>query len=180
MRAHTAGKARGRYICPIARCIVTLGLTGAQLTEPMRIVVETWPPEDRRGLGPDRELSPWERSYLANAGDRVFGPGCVVGKDLVKANPRRWTRVRLAPDPDSDPATWVVNEPLEYQKCAGCADQVPVIPDTVMPEPWQPRRRRYYPGRSGRRSRPADTNPGPHPAGTVACDQCDPRKRSEP
>jgi hypothetical protein len=171
MQAHTAGKAKGRYICPIARCIVTLGLTGVQLDEPMRVVIESYSPEDRQGLGADRELGPWERDYLANAGDRVFGPGCVVVGDLVRDNPRKWTCVRLASAPDADPATWVVNERLSYRQCAACSSRVASTERTVMPEPWSPRR--PYVWRRGGRT--VDTKPGPHPAGTVACRDCDPR-----
>lgn len=77
MRAHTAGKAKGRYICPISQTIVTLGITGIQINQPMRVAIEDH--------GPGRELGSWEREWLAAAEGRMYGPGCVVTEDLDPA-----------------------------------------------------------------------------------------------
>lgn len=199
MQAHTAGRSRGRYICPLypgSRAFV-LGLSSSiQLTEPMRLVYQTgWDTRvnhdredpDRPGFSlreryeraePDR----WEAEQLANAAGRVFGPGCALSVNLLPRDPADMyygkAGNRLIPVPDADPATWFVNEPVKYKKCAACPSKVVASADTRMPEPWSPRRSWYW-AAYGRRARTADTNPGPHPAGTYTCTQCDPRKPAD-
>src|SRR5215469_6629925 len=91
MRAHTAGKAKGRYICPIAGGVATHGLGHTvQLTEPMRLVFVPGWDDDRSEPDPDRPG--WnrrvayhrdtprssEQDYLDRVAGRVLGPGCVV------------------------------------------------------------------------------------------------------
>ena len=58
--AHTAGKAKGRYTCPVSGSLVTLGLTGVQLDQPMRVALIA-----AGGQYHGRELGPRERSWLA-------------------------------------------------------------------------------------------------------------------
>jgi hypothetical protein len=69
MRAHTAGKAKGRYTCPVSGSLVTLGLTGVQLDQPMRVALIA-----AGGRYHGRELGPWERSWLAAGEGKVYGP----------------------------------------------------------------------------------------------------------
>ncbi len=168
MRAHTAGQARGRYLCPISGSLVTLGLTGVQLDEPMRVALIA---EGGRYHG--RELGPWERDWLAAGDGKVYGPGCVVSDRLDPARESPFTpRVTLVPaGPVGEPDTWIVNEKLAYRKCAACPQKVIASDETRMPEPWQPRRAAYWRG-----SRKIATSPGPHPAGSYACRDCDPRR----
>lgn len=174
LRAHTAGRAKGRYICAATGSIVTLGITGVQISEPMRITIEN--PDDTQ-----RSLGPWERRWFGRAEGLVFGPGCVVDRELdpARPNPYRWMRATLEPAPDADPATWVVNEPLQYKKCAGCNSRVAVTGRSLMTEPWSPARAYYWTGRNNRSRRTVDTNPGPHPAGTVSCADCRPGGKKE-
>src|SRR5262249_56166929 len=55
MRAHTAGKAKGRYICPIRGGVFTHGLGGSvQLAEPMRLAFVPGWDDDRYETDPDR------------------------------------------------------------------------------------------------------------------------------
>jgi predicted RNA-binding Zn-ribbon protein involved in translation (DUF1610 family) len=55
MRAHTAGKAKGRYICPIAGGVFTRGLGGSmELTEPMRLVFQRGWDNNQYEPDPDR------------------------------------------------------------------------------------------------------------------------------
>ena len=165
MRGHTAGRAKGRYVCPISGSLVTLGLGGVQLARAMRIAVEN--PDD-----PQRNLGPWEWDYLARANGLVFGPGCVVTGDVDpgRPNPRGWTRTILVPVPDADPATWFVNERLVYKKCRGCGAQVIANDDAnLMATEWVPKRTRYT-GNGWTGTRPVDM--GPHKAGTYGCRAC--------
>jgi hypothetical protein len=168
MRAHTAGKAKGRYICPVSGRLVTLGLTGVQLDQPMRVALVA---EGGRYHG--RELGPWERDWLVGGEGKVYGPGCVVNERLDPAGESPFTpRVALVPaDPAGDAAAWIVNDKLVYRKCAACPRKVVASDDTCMPEPWTPRRAFYW-----RRRHSSPTSPGPHPAGTYACRDCDPRR----
>lgn len=184
MRAHTAGRAKGRYICPISGNVVTLGLSSVvQLDQPMRLAFHPGvaPPYGRQIDDPS-ELGQYTRASWERAKDLVLGPGCVVGYAYQLPKPGEYgyglADIYLTPAPDSDPATWFVNEPVKYKKCAACPSRVVVSDETRMPEPWSPRRSWYW-VRYGRRAETADTNPGPHPAGTFACGQCDPRKVPE-
>src|SRR5487761_1205828 len=55
MRAHTAGRAKGRYICPVNGGVITLGLRYiAQPTEPKRLAFVPGWDDDRREPDPDR------------------------------------------------------------------------------------------------------------------------------
>jgi hypothetical protein len=167
MRAHTAGKAKGRYTCPVSGSLVTLGLTGVQLEEPMRIALIS-----EGGKYHGRELGPWERDWLAATEGKVYGPGCVVTDRLDPVRESPFTpRVTLAPAGSAgDPASWIVNVKLEYRKCAACPAKVVASDATRMTEPWAPRRAEYR-----RHRRYIPTSPGPHPAGSYACPDCDPR-----
>lgn len=197
LRAHTAGKAKGRYLCPITGYVTTLGLRAAtQLTEPMRLVF--MPGWDHVGYEPDPDRPGWNRQIvgwraepsqreqqdLDRAAGRVFGPGCVIGGDYLPRPTHYRDRdgidagVYLVTVPDADPAGWIVNTKLVYRKCAACPKKVPVTERTVMPEPWTPRRESYYAG-SGWSMRRVMIDPGPHSAGTVACHACDPRRSDD-
>jgi hypothetical protein len=173
MRAHTAGKAQGRYRCPVTGWVFTLGLGGSiRLEEPMRLVfVPGW---EAGGHEPDPARPGWtrqvhcqrtepnrqEQEYLARVAGLVLGPGCAVSDDrfLLPGPNDRWhsrAAVRLVPAPDADPATWFVNEKLQYRKCAACPARVVAGDETRMPEAWTPRRAHYW-----RRRENPPTNPG--------------------
>lgn len=190
MRAHTAGKAKGRYICPIAGHICTLGLGSTiQLTEPMRLVFQ--PGWDYYGRDePDPERPGWmrrtryhrgtpegyEQEKLNRAAGRVFGPGCVISDDYsdpyAEGDPHFGrARLILVAVPGADPATWFVNEPVTYKKCAACPRRIPATDANRMSEQWTSGRRH-----SASQRRSGVVNPGPHPAGTYACSDC----RGEP
>jgi hypothetical protein len=191
MRAHTAGQAKGRYSCPVSGQVTTLGMRYAmQIDQPMRLVfIPGW---DNSGREDDPDRPGWlrparfhrdtpdkgEQEKLDRAAGRVFGPGCVFDRDYTAPKPdsarHGQAGVYLVPAPDADPAEWFVNERLEYKRCAGCTSMVAVTERTVMPEPWAPRHAYYY-----RRRQTKETAPGPHPAGTVACQWCDPRQADE-
>jgi hypothetical protein len=143
MRAHTAGKARGRYTCPVTGSLVTLGQTGVQAGLARR----------RRGKGVRPRLR--RQRTPGPAGESPFTPRVA----LVPAG--------LAGNPDS----WVVNDKLTYRKCAACPAKVVASDATRMPGPWTPRRAAY---RKHGRNNPV--SPGPHPAASYACRDCDPRR----
>lgn len=157
LQAATAGKAKGRYTCPITNSLVTLGLGGMQFDKPMRLVATAAVDEFMRT----------EREYLDRAEGKVFGPGCVVDECLPPGGRSHPWKVALIPAPEADPAGWVVNEQLHYKKCKGCGASVVAGAKTRMDRAWVPRRARYARGRATR-----DTAPGPHPAGTYACKEC--------
>jgi hypothetical protein len=175
MRAHTAGRAKGRYLCPVAGEVVTLGLrSAAQLEAPVRLVfiagADALAAGGRRDQ-PDR----YEQEKLRRAGGLVLGPGCVVSSGLEVPQPGSYGHGRagayLVPAPDSSPLDWFVNEPVTYRKCGACPGKVVAGDATRLPGPWAPRRA-FYRARRGN----APTSPGPHPAGTYACPDCDPRR----
>lgn len=168
LQAHTAGKAKGRYVCPVSGSVVTLGLTGVQLTAPMRVALIA-----EGGEYHGRGLGSWEAEWLATGEGKVYGPGCVItiGLDPGRCSPFT-PRVEMLPVEDAgDPAGWIVNEQLTYKKCAACPSKVIADDKTRMSEPWSPCRRYFY-----RRRQRMDTSPGPHPAGSYACRDCDPRR----
>lgn len=188
MRARTAGKAKGRYRCPVTGRVFTLGMRySVQLGQPMRLVfVPGWDNDPRE---PDPERPGWlrpvryqrtepkagEQEYLERAGHLVLGPGCAVERNFAPPAPgdRDHGRagVYLVPALDANPDEWFVNEKLQYRKCAACPARVIAGDETRMPEPWTPRRARYWRPREN-----PPTDPGPHPAGTYACRDCDPRQ----
>lgn len=157
MRAATAGKARGRYTCPVSGKLVTLGLGGVQLDTPMCLIA----------TGPVDEFMRTELRYLERAEGKVFGPGCVVADSLPLGGHGNPWNVALVPAPDADPATWTVNEQLQYKKCKGCGASIVASDSTRMDRDWTPKRAWYR-----RRGATRDTAPGPHPAGTYACKEC--------
>jgi hypothetical protein len=188
MRAHTAGQARGRYRCPVTGWVFTLGMRySIQLDQPRRLVFVPGWDDDRREPDPNRPgwLRPvgyqrtkptaGEQQYLDRAAGRVLGPGCAVEKDFARPGPGEdrygHAGVYLVPAPDEDPAAWFVNEPLAYKKCAACPRKVVASDATRMPDPWRPRRDLYW-----RNRRQIPVIPGPHPAGSYACPDCDPRQ----
>lgn len=159
MQAHTTGKAKGRYTCPVSGQLVTLGLGGMELDQPMRLVATAVIDEFMRT----------ERRYLARSQGRVYGPGCVVDECLSPGGRSHPWKVMLMPAPDADPATWFVNERLTYRKCAACPKKVVASDATRMPGQWTPRRDSYWKGRQK-----IAVTPGPHPAGSYACPDCQP------
>jgi predicted RNA-binding Zn-ribbon protein involved in translation (DUF1610 family) len=187
MRAHTAGKARGRYRCPVSGWVFTLGMRySVRLGQPMRLVfVPGWDTTDRE---PDPDRPGWlrpvrrhraepdrqELEYLERAGHLVLGPGCAVERPFAQPGPDDYFHghagVYLLPAPDADPATWFVNEPLTYKKCAACPKKVVASGAARMPGEWKPRRDAYW-----KHGRNQPVSPGPHPAGSYACPDCDPR-----
>ncbi len=189
--ATTAARSRGHYLCPIGGYIVTLGHTGMRLTEPSEVVwVPGWiptsvpayagAPHPRTHLNtPDQAtdfLLRHKVTYLEAAQGKVFGPGCVVGRDSLDTpgvlESTGMAGVCLRPAPDTDPTTWIVNTKLVYRRCAACGAPTAVLPDTLMPAPWKPARQFVLRGRGrlGRHREPVSA--GPHPAGTVRCADC--------
>jgi len=190
MRAHTAGKAKGRYICPVAGGVFTHGLGGSiELTQPMRLVFQ--PGWDNNWYEPDperplanrpvtyRRTEPdaSEQRYLDRAAGRVFGPGCVISRDFTPSPPSDpWygkAGVYLVPAADADAATWFVNEPVTYKKCAACPAKVIASDENRMDRDWVPARQSYWRG-SGWRLRRIEISQGPHLAGSYACRGCRP------
>ena len=157
MQGATAGNAKGRYICPISGKLVTLGLGGVQLDLPMRLIA----------TGAIDQFMRTERKYLERAEGKVFGPGCVVDECLPPGGRFHPWKVVLIPATDADPATWIVNERLQYKKCKGCGAGIVASDETRMDHEWTPKRAWY-----SRRGVTRDTAPGPHPAGTYACKEC--------
>ena len=136
---------------------MTLGLGGVQLDMPMRLIA----------TGAIDEFMRTERQYLDHAKGKVFGPGCVVDECLPPGGRSHPWKVVLIPAADADPATWIVNEQLQYKKCKGCGASIAASIETWMDHEWTPARARY-----SRRGVTRDTAPGPHTAGTYACKEC--------
>ena len=182
LRAHTAGRAKGRYVCPISGSVVTLGLSSTiQLDQPMRLQFQpgvAWAGLDETPVTDPGQLpaNSYVRELWGRAGGRVFGPGCVIGHDYAPARPGEYqygrADVYLAPAPDADPGTWFVNEPATFRKCAACNKRVVADDTSLMTAEWTPEREWYWAGRNNRSRRAVDTNRGPHPAGTYACQRC--------
>lgn len=185
----TAGTSGGRYLCPIMGCVVTLGQTGVNLDKPNRLVFEpgTELPNSPNAYRRD-EPNKYEQRSLDRVAGRVLGRGCVVSEQndphrfddvpdawRVAHLARAGLRLVEAVDP-GDPADWLVNEPLTYRKCVVCGGRTPDIPDHRVLDQWIPRREYVIRGR-GRYDRHWDSvNKGPHPAGSLACPDCDPRR----
>ena len=187
VRGHTAGRAKGRCLCPISGHVVTAGMRySIQLDEPMRLAFVPGWDDNRREPDPDRpgwtrpvryhRTGPgmYELAALDRAAGRVFGPGCVISRDYRQQRPgRAWdgrAGVYLVPAPAAAPATWFVNERLIYRKCKGCGAQVIANDGTgLMATQWVPRRT-HYRGNGWAGARPV--NMGPHPAGTYGCRAC--------
>lgn len=174
MQAHTGGKSKGRYRCPVTGWVFTLGMRySVQLEQPMRLVfVPGWDNywgERRHRAEPEGQ----ELKYLERAVGLVLGPGCAVDRDFAPPAPDDHhyghAGVYLVPAPDADPATWFVNERLTYRKCAACPKKVVASDATRMPGQWTPRRDSYWKGRQK-----IAVTPGPHPAGSYACPDCQP------
>jgi len=184
----TTGASKGRYHCPIYGCIVTLGLTGRRLDQPHRLVFQPGPdgfvPDPRHREEPTRH----EQAHLDRIAGRVLGTGCVVSADFdphrlddapatFRAEQLARAGLRLVPAADpGDPAGWILNEPLTYRTCVACGGRTPDLPRRRVPEEWTPGRQHVVHGRGryGRRVEPV--NQGPHPAGSLACPDCDPRR----
>jgi hypothetical protein len=193
MRAHTAGKADGRYVCPVTMHICThgLGMT-IQLTEPMRLVfVPGWdhaiepdpdrPGRNRRVVRHRDQAEQHEQDALKRAAGRVFGPGCVISSRYqmpASGEPQHQRAgVYLVPAPRADPVTWFVNEPVTYRKCAACPRRVPATARYRVSHDWSPARGSFWQG-SGRAMRRIEISQGPHPAGSYACPDCHPAELS--
>lgn len=186
----TAGRSRGRYSCPIIGYVVTLGQTGVQLDQPYRLVFQ---PGIELPNSPNAyhrtEPNKYEQQSLDRVAGRVLGTGCVVSEG---SSPHRLNRpdrevlrdhqlaragLRLVPAEDpGDPADWLVNQPLTYRKCVACGGRTPATPDHHMPEVWTPRQQHVWRGRGRAGRHRAEVDQGPHPAGSLACSDCDPRR----
>jgi hypothetical protein len=190
LRAHTAGKAKGRYMCPVAGGVFTHGLgRSVELAEPMRLVFQPGWDNDRSGEDPERpgwnqpvtyhrsEPDAIEQEYLDRAGGRVFGPCCVISRDFTPPRPGDHSHGRagvyLVPAADADPAAWFVNQPVTYKKCAACPAKVIASDENRMDRDWVPARQSYWRG-SGWRLRRVEIGQGPHPVGSYACRDCRP------
>lgn len=171
----TAGQAQGRYLCPIAGCVVTLGLTGAQLQAPMVLVFQP----GLSALGDTRREQPTgqEAEELARVEGKILGPGAVVAGTYLRSGRHRSTAgLTLVPaeDPD-DPAAWLVNEPVAYKACAACGASTLDHPDHRPAARWVPARLERRKGHS-RPTVYVPVDQGPHPAGSLACRHCRPHR----
>ncbi|MGP3951164.1 hypothetical protein [Streptomyces sp. 7N604] len=173
-----AGRGRGRYRCPIEGRVVTLGQTGVQLDRPMRLVWQSG------GFGRWHLTEPGEfdARRLERVAGRVLGPGCVVSDYYApdRARPAGWDKaagLRLvdATEP-GDRTDWLVNEPLVYRRCVACDGRVPDLPEHHVPTEWTPRRTEAMRGRSRHTRTWVPVDQGPHPADSLACPDCDPRR----
>lgn len=192
----TAGRARGRYLDPITGYVITLGLTGYQLEAPHRLVFT--PGAEWRPRGPyycERETShmitdkvsfrgapdKYEQQNLDRVAGRVLGAGCVVSYDVSReelpplaGHGRAGLRLVTAEDP-GEPTEWIVNEPVKYGKCVACGGRTVNVPEAHIPHEWTTDRRYIWRGRGYNRHR-EDVDQGPHPAGSLTCYRCDPRR----
>ncbi|MFD8725621.1 hypothetical protein ACFV2H_48720 [Streptomyces sp. NPDC059629] len=171
---------RGRYLCPVDGFVVTLGQTAVQLDRPM---VLSWQP-GTFGRWHVSEPSELDAQCLQRLAGRILGTGCVVSAhyDPDRDRPKGWTEqagLRLidADDP-GDPTAWLVNERLVYRPCTACTSRIPDLPDHHVPSAWTPRRAWATKGRGQYRRAQVAVDQGPHPAGSLACPDCDPRRRT--
>lgn len=186
LRGITAGTSRGRYLCPIEDVVVTLGQTGWQLDQPYRLAFQPGPGVFGRPYRqePDRH----EQDGLDRVAGRVLGTGAVVdarldpyryddGTEEHRAEMRGLAGLDLQPaDDPGEPGEWLVNEPLTYRTCVACGGRAPDLPANRPEVPWTPRRQRVLRGR-GRAARHLDeVAQGPHPAGSLACPDCNPHR----
>ncbi|MGW3308102.1 hypothetical protein ACWDG9_16130 [Streptomyces sp. NPDC001073] len=120
----TAGRAKGRYLCPIDNCIVTLGLTGVQLDGPHRLVFQPGrlpdgPPGDARSEPDSRE-----QQKLDRVAGCVLGTGSVVDRGYdPTCSYTDFAGLRLELAVNADPVNLIVNEPVSYRRCAACGSQ---------------------------------------------------------
>lgn len=187
----TTGKSNGRYICPVMNHQVTLGLTGSVLERPHKVVFSSgW--EHYRGgkflrVEPDQQ----EKQHLDRIGAHILGPGCVVSNAIhpnkyqldglaeierhIKQDENARAGLKLVAVDDSSPLTWLVNEAVTYRACNACGRQIPDITEYRMPTAWTARHAEARRGRSRTQRHIIEVTAGPHPAGTLACPDCDPR-----
>lgn len=177
----TAGRASGIYLDPITGGVTTAGLTGVGLEQPMRLAF--FPGTD----GPGRRDQPTadERGQLARVAGRVLGVGCIVSNSFdphrfddadegFRAGQLARAGLRLVPvDDPGDPAGWLVNDKIVHRSCAACGARILDLPENRVAAPWRPARDHKWVGhRHLRRQQPV--RQGPHPAGSLACSDCDP------
>jgi hypothetical protein len=179
LQGTAAGRGQGRYLCPVEADVVTLGQTGVALDRPMRLI---WQP-GTLGRHHLPDPSEFDAVRLERVGDRVLGPGCVVSRYLDPDLPRpgAWAEVaglRLVDaEAPGDPNGWIVNEPLVYRACTACGSRTPDLPEHHVPEQWTPRRTYATRGRGRNNRHTVPVGQGPHPADTLACSDCDPRRK---
>jgi hypothetical protein len=171
----TTGRAGGRYLCPLANGVVTLGQTGIRLNRPFRA---EWQP-GYIGRHHIDQPSERDRAALERIAGRLLGKGCVVtsGYDPDRVYQPGWNSgpgIRLVEALDSGhPEAWLVNERLIYRACAACGSRTPDLPGRRPQGPWVPRQREVRKRKEGIFKRvPVDL--GPHPT-SLACYKCDPR-----
>ncbi len=185
--ADSAGPNRGRYLCPITDELVTLGQTGVQLDGDYRLIFQ--PGLIARGT-PHEDLVTEPYSYLREVldrvGDRVLGQHCVVDRDydphLYIHLPADERARRLAgpglrlvlveADAGIEP---IVNARLTYRRCLACDGRVPDLPRHRIGAAWIPHRHSVFRNRGRGRSVHKLVDPGPHPAGSLACGDCAPQ-----
>src|SRR5260370_37837488 len=89
LRAHTAGRAKGRYVCPISGSVVALGLSSAiQLDQPMRLEFQpgvVWVGLDETPVTDPAQLP--AKSYVRELRDRAGGRGCAPRCVVLEAAP---------------------------------------------------------------------------------------------
>lgn len=181
LQGATAGRAAGVYLDPITGYMTTAGLTGCKLDQPMRLVFR--PGTD----GPGRHRAQpdaIEREQLARVGGRVLGAGCVVSSEFdphrfddadegFRAGQLARAGLRLVPADAGDTADQIVNAKVTYRHCAACGARVADLPEARVPMPWTPARDCKWKGSRQLRHR-VPVRQGPHPAGSLACSECDP------
>lgn len=188
----TAGRAKGRYLCPITGSVVTLGQTGVRLDAPHHLVFHAGVEFPDSHLAYHRtEPNDRERHALNRVADRILGTGCVVSHwydphrlDTAPEGFRagQAARARLLLEPADAPGPGdvevLVNAPLTYRKCAACGATTPDLPNARPAQPWKPRRTQVWLGRGRHNRHLVDIAPGPYPAGSLACANCRPPQRT--
>ena len=76
-----------------------------------------------------------------------------------------------------DATDWIVNQVLVYRRCVACGGRTPDLPERRSPDEWQPRQTHVRQGRGARGRTLVEVDLGPHPAGSLACTDCDPERR---
>lgn len=191
LQGSSTGKGHGRYICPVMNHQVTLGLTGAALQGPHKVVFSPGWERYRGGKFLRVEPDQQETEHLDRVGGRILGPGCVVSNAIhpdkyrldglaeierhLKEDENARAGLKLVAVGDSDPLTWLVNEAVTYRACSACGRRIPDITEYRMPTAWTARRTHAWRGRSRTQRHVIEVTAGPHPAGSLACPDCDPR-----
>lgn len=174
----TTGKARGRYLCPLANGVVTLGLTAVELATPHELLYQ---PGGEYGRQRSRQDQPGslDQAILDRVAGRILGPGCVISDfyDPARAGRRGSAGLVLRATEAADGRPMLLSPAAHYRACAACGDKTLDLPTNRPATAWRPKRREHPVGR-GRLRHIEAVDRGPHHPGTLVCASCDPRPSS--